>query len=97
MISVRFVYRITDAVTGEKRNISSVIAGVVLAEGDQEPVLLKDWEVLQRLNALAVASGFTDLSSFRCGGRIIREPWPHPYGAQEPYLTASQHHVAGLK
>jgi ERCC4-related helicase len=53
------IYRITDAVTGEKRSISSVIAGVVLAAQQETSALLKDWEVLQLLNSLASASGFT--------------------------------------
>lgn len=53
------IFRITDAVTGEKRNISSVIAGVSLAPHDQGLTVLKDWEVLQLLNDLTSASGFS--------------------------------------
>ncbi len=50
------VYRVTDAVTGEKRNISSVIAAVEL--DGQAATVLKDWEVLQRLNELSSTTGF---------------------------------------
>jgi SNF2 family DNA or RNA helicase len=52
------IYRITDAVTGEKRNISSAISGVLLGTREQPPVLLKDWEVIQLLNGLASTTGF---------------------------------------
>ena len=51
------VYRTTDAVTGERRNISSVLAGVEL--DGAVAIVLKDWELLQRLNELVSASGFT--------------------------------------
>lgn len=50
------VYRITDAVTGERRNISSVLVGAEL-DGAAATVL-KDWELLERLNELAFASAF---------------------------------------
>ena len=51
------VYRITDAVTGENRNISSVLAGVEF--DDAVTTVLRDWELLERLNELASVPGFT--------------------------------------
>jgi hypothetical protein len=57
--SPTLVYQITDAVTGEKRSIASVIAGVVLQVKGDKPQLLRDWEVLQRMNTLSAASGFS--------------------------------------
>jgi ERCC4-related helicase len=53
------IFRITDAVTGEKRNISSVLAGVALEIQNETLTLLKDWELLRLLNNLTSAAGFT--------------------------------------
>ena len=48
--------RLSDAVTGEKRNILSVTAGVELDAA--AATVLKHWEVLQRLNELSSTGRF---------------------------------------
>ena len=57
------IFRITDAITGEDRNISSVIAGVLAPAGDEAPEVVRDWELLQILNQLSSVSGFGSESS----------------------------------
>jgi hypothetical protein len=53
------VYRIRDKVTGEQRTVRSVILAVEIAEGTTgADVVLKDWELLERLNGLVGARGF---------------------------------------
>jgi hypothetical protein len=53
------VYRIRDKVTGEQRTVRSVILAVEIAEGTtRADVVLKDWELLERLNGLVGARGF---------------------------------------
>ena len=49
-----FAFRINDRVTSESRAVRSVVAGVELdPTGEQSDVLLRDWELLRRLNELA--------------------------------------------
>jgi SNF2 family DNA or RNA helicase len=53
------VYRLRDKVTGEQRTIRSVILAVEIAEEETSPdIVLKDWELLGRLNGLSTARGF---------------------------------------
>ena len=53
------VYRIRDKVTGEQRTVRSVILAVEIAEGTTgADIVLKDWELLERLNGIVGARGF---------------------------------------
>ena len=53
------VYRIRDKVTGEQRTVRSVILAVEIADGPTgADMVLKDWELLERLNGLVGARGF---------------------------------------
>jgi hypothetical protein len=53
------VYRIRDKVTGEQRTVRSVILAIEIAEGTTgADVVLKDWELLERLNGIVGARGF---------------------------------------
>ena len=53
------VCRIRDKVTGEQRAIRSVAIAVEIADGQSGPdLLLKDWELIERLNGLVGARGF---------------------------------------
>jgi SNF2 family DNA or RNA helicase len=53
------VYRVRDKVTAEQRTVRSVILGVEVADGlIGSDTILKDWEVLEKLNALVGARGF---------------------------------------
>jgi hypothetical protein len=58
------VCRIRDKMTGEQRTVRSVILAVEIAEGATgTDVVLKDWELLERLNGLVGARGFRGKSS----------------------------------
>lgn len=49
-----FAFRISDRVTSESRVVRSIVAGIELdLTGKQSDVLLRDWELLARLNELA--------------------------------------------
>jgi superfamily II DNA or RNA helicase len=53
------VYQIRDKVTGEQRTVRSVTLAVEIDEGEQgADVLLKDWELLEKLNGLVGGRGF---------------------------------------
>ena len=53
------MYRIRDKVTGEQRTVRSAILAVEIAEGTiGADMVLKDWELLERLNGLLGARGF---------------------------------------
>jgi hypothetical protein len=58
------VYRIRDKLTGEQRTIRSVILAVEIVEGTTcEDTLIKDWELLGRLNEVFGARGFRGKNS----------------------------------
>jgi hypothetical protein len=62
------VYRIRDKVTGEQRTVRSVILGVEVAEDSATAdAVLKDWELLQKLNGLVGARGFRGRNSLPPG------------------------------
>ena len=46
-----FVFRINDRITGQAGNIRSLVVAVEVKEGDRK--LLRDWELILRLNAMA--------------------------------------------
>jgi superfamily II DNA or RNA helicase len=53
------VCRVRDKITGEQRTVRSVILAVEIAEGAAgADVVLKDWELLEKLNGLVGARGF---------------------------------------
>ena len=49
-----FLFRITDQVTGRGSTVRAVVVGV---SGERPDRVLRDWEVLQRLNGLVLTSG----------------------------------------
>jgi hypothetical protein len=53
------VYRIRDKITGEQRTVRSVILGIEVAADDSasRDTVLKDWELLEKLNGLVGARG----------------------------------------
>ena len=58
------VYRIRDKVTGEQRTVRSVILGVEVAnDSTGADTVLKDWELLEKLNGLVGARGFRGKNS----------------------------------
>jgi hypothetical protein len=58
------VCRIRDKVTGEQRAVRSVAIAVEIADGQSGiDLLLRDWEVLERLNGLVGARGFRSADS----------------------------------
>jgi hypothetical protein len=58
------VYRIRDKVTGEQRTVRSVALAVEIDEGAPgADTVLKDWELLERLNGLVGARGFREKDS----------------------------------
>lgn len=58
------VYRVRDKVTGEQRTVRSVILAIEIAEGAPgADAVLKDWELLERLNGLSGARGFREKNS----------------------------------
>jgi len=62
------VYRIRDKVTGEQRTVRSVILGIELANGSASAdTVLKDWELLEKLNGLVGARGFRGRNSLPPG------------------------------
>jgi hypothetical protein len=59
LIQPLVVCRVRDKITGEQRTVRSVILAVEIAEGPGgADVVLKDWELLEKLNGLAGARGF---------------------------------------
>jgi hypothetical protein len=58
------VYRIRDKVTGDERTVRSVILGVEVADGSESAdMVVKDWELLEKLNGLVGARGFREKQS----------------------------------
>ena len=58
------VYRIRDKVTGEQRTVRSVILGVEVADDTAgADMVLKDWELLEKLNGLVGARRFRGKNS----------------------------------
>jgi hypothetical protein len=58
------VCRVRDKITGEQRTVRSVILAAEIAEGAAgADMVLKDWELLEKLNGLAGARGFRAKSS----------------------------------
>lgn len=58
------VYRIRDKVTGDQRTVRSVILGVEVGDDSACPdTVLKDWELLEKLNGLVGARGFRGKNS----------------------------------
>ena len=58
------VYRVRDRLTGEQRSVRTVILAVeISAEVTGADVVLKDWELLEKLNGLSAARGFRGTDS----------------------------------
>jgi SNF2 family DNA or RNA helicase len=58
------VYRIRDRLTGEQRSVRTVILAVeIAAEVTGADAVLKDWELLEKLNGLSAARGFRGTDS----------------------------------
>lgn len=51
------VFKISDRITGEHHITKTAVAGVEFQEGGERLELLKDWQVLERLNRLCAAPG----------------------------------------
>jgi hypothetical protein len=51
------VYRIRDKVTGEPRAVRTVIVAVEIDESEGNDTILKDWELLEKLNELVGSQG----------------------------------------
>jgi hypothetical protein len=68
-----FVFRVTDRVTGQEGNVRSLVVGVQLVDGKLG--LLRDWELIQKLNALSRGRDLRRVSSAKIGdvGRLRSE------------------------
>jgi ERCC4-related helicase len=68
------VYRVRDKVTGEQRAVRSVILAVEVDDGKQKAdLLLKDWELLEKLNGLVGERGFRAKRSAPPGDKTLVE------------------------
>lgn len=66
------VCKIGDRITGEHKLTATAVAGVEVKEGAAEFELLKDWQVLERLNRFCSASGLGAKSAPRPPGADVQ-------------------------